>query len=162
MPRAKPPATERFAVALPGHDADRPIRFEDDQARVIDPLQAMLREGRSEIVLVEVLGRHVLVDPDPTAELTDSQTTPRPDTLLTEVIAMTMREALDKAMGRDSADGAMAALQEGGIAMANEDTMSQAIHDVYCGIMADHQHPNQKDRDQARQLIAALERQQSV
>ena len=51
---------------------------------------------------------------------------------------MTMREALDKAMGRDSADGAMAALQEGGIAMANEDTMSQAIHDVYCGIMADH------------------------
>jgi hypothetical protein len=46
--------------------------------------------------------------------------------------------------------------------MANEDTMSQAIHDVYCGIMADHQHPNDKDRDQARQLIAALERQLSV
>ena len=75
---------------------------------------------------------------------------------------MTMREALDKAMGRDSAEGAMAALQEGGIAMANEDTMSQAIHDVYCGIMADHQHPNDKDRDQARQLIAALERQLSA
>ena len=81
-----------------------------------------------------------------------------PDTLPVEVIAMTMREALDKAMGHDSADGAMAALQAGGIAMANEDTMSQAIHDVYCGIMADHQHPNDKDRDQARQLIAALER----
>jgi hypothetical protein len=79
-----------------------------------------------------------------------------------EVIAMTMREALDKAMGHDSTDEAMAALQEGGIAMANEDTMSQAIHDVYCGIMADHHHPNQKDRDQARQLIAALERQQAV
>jgi hypothetical protein len=70
---------------------------------------------------------------------------------------MTMREALDKAMGHGSADGAMASLQAGGIAMANEDTMSQAIHDVYCGIMADHQHPNDKDRDQARQLIAALE-----
>jgi hypothetical protein len=27
---------------------------------------------------------------------------------------------------------------------------------VYCGIMADHQHPNDKDRDQARQLIEAL------
>jgi hypothetical protein len=93
---------------------------------------------------------------------THSPTAARPDTLLVEVIAMTMREALDKAMGRDSADGAMAALQEGGIAMANEDTMSQAIHDVYCGIMADHQHPNDKDRDQARQLIAALERQLSV
>jgi hypothetical protein len=36
--------------------------------------------------------------------------------------------------------------------------MSQAIHDVYCGIMADHQHPNDKDRDQARQMIDALSR----
>ena len=71
---------------------------------------------------------------------------------------MTMREALDAAMGRGSADGAMAALREGGVAMANEDTMSQAIHDVYCGIMADHDHPNDKDRDQARKLIEALGR----
>ena len=69
---------------------------------------------------------------------------------------MTMREALDKAMGRGGADGAMAALRENGIAMADVDTMSQAIHDVYCGIMADHQHPNDKDREQARQLIDAL------
>ena len=127
----------------------------------------MLPQGRREIVLVEVLGRHgrasrILGNATVIEEQTRSPTAPRPDTLLAEVIAMTMREALDKAMGRDSADGAMAALQEGGIAMANEDTMSQAIHDVYCGIMADHQHPNQKDRDQARQLIAALERQQSV
>ena len=71
----------------------------------------------------------------------------------------TMREALDKAMGRGGADGAMAALQEDGIAMADVDTMSQAIHDVYCGIMADHQHPNDKDREQAQQLIEALGRQ---
>ncbi len=75
---------------------------------------------------------------------------------------MTMREALDQAMGRGSADGAIAALNEGGIAMADEDSMSQAIHDVYCGIMADHEHPNDKDRDQARQLIAALSRNQPV
>jgi hypothetical protein len=68
----------------------------------------------------------------------------------------TMREALDKAMGHGSADGAMTALRQDGIAMADVDTMSQAIHDVYCGIMADHQHPNDKDRDQARQLIEAL------
>ncbi|MDF2733894.1 MAG: hypothetical protein K0S97_517 [Chloroflexota bacterium] len=68
----------------------------------------------------------------------------------------TMREALDKAMRREGADGAMAALREDGIAMADVDTMSQAIHDVYCGIVADHQHPNDKDRDQARQLIQAL------
>ena len=64
----------------------------------------------------------------------------------------TMREALDKAMGRGGTDGAMASLQENGIAMADVDTMSQAIHDVY-------QHPNDKDREQARQLIGALSRQ---
>ena len=72
---------------------------------------------------------------------------------------MTMHEALDRAMGRETPDGAMAALREDGIAVADVDTMSQAIHDVYCGIMADHQHPNEKDRDQARQLIEALGRQ---
>jgi hypothetical protein len=27
---------------------------------------------------------------------------------------------------------------------------------VYCGIMADHDHPNEKDRDQAKQLVAAV------
>jgi hypothetical protein len=35
--------------------------------------------------------------------------------------------------------------------------MSQAIHDVYCGIMADHDHPNEKDHEQARALMAALQ-----
>ena len=72
---------------------------------------------------------------------------------------MTMREALDKAMGHGSADGAMASLRAGGIAMANEDTMSQAIHDVYCGITADHDHPSEKDHQQAQMLIAALQKQ---
>jgi hypothetical protein len=40
--------------------------------------------------------------------------------------------------------------------MADEDTMTAAIHNVYCGIMADHAQPNEKDRDQARQMIAAI------
>ena len=71
---------------------------------------------------------------------------------------MTMRQALDEAMHSGSADGAMHTLLERGVWMADEDTMTQAIHDVYCGIMADHQHPNEKDRDQARQLIAAIGR----
>lgn len=71
---------------------------------------------------------------------------------------MTMREALDEAMGRPTPDSAMAALRGRGIAVADQDTMSQAIHDVYCGIMADHQHPNDKDREQARRLIEALGR----
>ena len=69
---------------------------------------------------------------------------------------MTMREALDHAMHRDDPDAAMGELQQRGVALADEDTMTQAIHDVYCGIMADHQHPNAKDREQAQKLIAAL------
>ena len=71
---------------------------------------------------------------------------------------MTMREALDAAMHRDSSDEAMATLNEQGIAVVDLDTMSTAIHDVYCGIMADHEHPNDKDRDQARQLLEAMQK----
>jgi hypothetical protein len=69
---------------------------------------------------------------------------------------MTMRKALDAAMHSETPDGAMSALLERGVWIADLDTMSQAIHDVYCGIMADHDHPNGKDRDQARQLVAAI------
>ena len=43
--------------------------------------------------------------------------------------------------------------------MTDVDTMSQAIHDVYCGITADHQHPSEKDHQQAQMLIAALQKQ---
>jgi hypothetical protein len=68
----------------------------------------------------------------------------------------TTREALEAAMRHSNPDQAITTLSEQGAAIATRDTMSQAIHDVYCGIMADHQHPNEKDRDQARQLIAAL------
>ena len=46
-----------------------------------------------------------------------------------------------------------------GIALADEETMSQAIHDVYCGIAADHQEPNDKDHQQALAMIAAIQRQ---
>ena len=48
--------------------------------------------------------------------------------------------------------------EEGGLAVVDVDSMSQAIHDVYCGIMADHSHPNEKDKDQARSMIAALQK----
>jgi hypothetical protein len=69
---------------------------------------------------------------------------------------MTMRSALDDAMRREDADHAISALIERGVWMVDEDSMTQAVHNVYCGIMADHEHPNDKDRDQARQLIAAI------
>jgi hypothetical protein len=71
---------------------------------------------------------------------------------------VTMREALERAMGREPDAATMERLQAGGLAMLNEDTMSQAIHDVYCGIMADHTHPSDKDHEQARALIAALQK----
>ena len=73
-------------------------------------------------------------------------------------MTVTMRDALERAMGREPDAETMQRLQAGGIAMLSEDTMSQAIHDVYCGIMADHDHPSEKDREQARALIAALQK----
>ena len=68
---------------------------------------------------------------------------------------MTMRETLEQALHLPESE-TVKRLHENGLAVADVDTMSQAIHDVYCGIMADHQHPNEKDREQARQLLAAL------
>jgi hypothetical protein len=70
---------------------------------------------------------------------------------------VTMRQALERAMGREPDGETMQRLQEGGLALLNEDTMSKAVHDVYCGIVADHQHPNEKDHEQARALISALQ-----
>jgi hypothetical protein len=49
-------------------------------------------------------------------------------------------------------------MNERGIAVADEDTMSRAIHDVYCGVTADHDHPSEKDHQQAQMLIAALQK----
>ena len=61
-------------------------------------------------------------------------------------------------MGREPDTEMVRRLQEGGLAVLNEDTMSKAVHDVYCGIVADHQHPNEKDHEQARALIASLQK----
>ena len=61
-------------------------------------------------------------------------------------------------MGHEPDTGTVQALKDSGLALVSEDTMSKAIHDVYCGIMADHDHPNDKDREQARALIGALQR----
>ena len=71
---------------------------------------------------------------------------------------MAMKEALEAAMRSGSAEQAVSALQANGAAVATLDTMTQAVHDVYCGIMADHEHPNEKDRAQAQQLLDAVGR----
>ncbi len=69
---------------------------------------------------------------------------------------MTVQAALEEAMHHETAAGVMNSLIQQGVWIADEDTMTAAIHNVYCGIMADHEHPNEKDRDQARQMIAAI------
>ena len=70
----------------------------------------------------------------------------------------TISAALAQAMRLPEDGETVKQLHDGGLAVADEGTMSQAIHDVYCGIVADHQHPNEKDRQQARTLIESLQK----
>ena len=72
---------------------------------------------------------------------------------------MSMHEALVRAMHLPADNDTVRHLHEGGLAIASVDTMSQAIHDVYCGIMADHSHPNEKDRQQAQLMLDSLQQQ---
>lgn len=71
---------------------------------------------------------------------------------------MSMRQALVDAMHLPEDSDIVQRLHAGGFAVADVDTMSQAIHDVYCGIMADHQHPSEKDRQQAAAMISAIQK----
>ena len=70
----------------------------------------------------------------------------------------TMHEALEQAMGHHFEPGTVDRIHQEGMAIGNVDTMSQAIHDVYCGIAADHDEPNEKDHRQALAMIAALQK----
>ena len=72
---------------------------------------------------------------------------------------MTMKETLLEAMHVPSDSDTARWMSERGVAVTDVDTMSQAIHDVYCGITADHDHPSEKDQQQAQMLIAALQKQ---
>ena len=70
---------------------------------------------------------------------------------------MTMQEALESALGHKVDQETIRRLQAGGMAVMSADTVSQAVHDVYCGTMADHDEPNEKDQAQARQLMDAMQ-----
>jgi hypothetical protein len=69
---------------------------------------------------------------------------------------MTARNTGDDATQGQTTDQPVVARLERQAWLPDEDAMSLAVHKVYCGIMADHEHPSDKDRDQARQLIAAM------
>ncbi len=71
---------------------------------------------------------------------------------------MTMPESLLNAMHVPSDSETARWMQEKGVAVTDVVTMSQAIHDVYCGITSDHDHPNEKDHQQAQMLIAAIQK----
>jgi hypothetical protein len=71
---------------------------------------------------------------------------------------MSMRQSLMQAMRLPTDSDASRWMLEHGVAVADEDTMSRAIHDVYCGIVADHDHPNEKDHAQARAMLEALQK----
>jgi hypothetical protein len=71
---------------------------------------------------------------------------------------MTVQQALDEARQSETTDDAIRTLVRRGVWVGDEDAMAAAVHSVYCGMMADHDHPNEKDREQARQLIAAVGR----
>ena len=72
---------------------------------------------------------------------------------------MTVKDTLLEAMHVPSDSETARWMSERGVAVTDVDTMSQAIHDVYCGITADHDHPSEKDHQQAQMLIAALQKQ---
>jgi hypothetical protein len=71
---------------------------------------------------------------------------------------MSTRELLLEAMHLSTDSDTARWMLERGVALADEETMSQAIHDVYCGIAADHDEPNEKDHHQALAMIAALQK----
>jgi hypothetical protein len=69
---------------------------------------------------------------------------------------MSMRESLVQAMHLPPDSDTFLWLQDHGVAIADQETMSRAIHDVYCGATADHDHPNEKDHQQAAALLVAM------
>ncbi len=71
---------------------------------------------------------------------------------------MSTQESLLGAMGLAEDSQTARWMLERGVALADEETMSQAIHDVYCGIAADHETPNEKDHHQALAMIGALQK----
>ena len=71
---------------------------------------------------------------------------------------MSTRESLLEAMHLLPDSDTARWMLERGVALADEETMSQAVHDVYCGIAADHTEPSEKDHHQALAMIAALQK----
>ena len=70
----------------------------------------------------------------------------------------TMREALERAMGRTPDNQMVRQLEEGGLAVVDVDSMSQAIHDVYWGSWPTIRIRTRRTKTGARSMIAALQK----
>jgi hypothetical protein len=71
---------------------------------------------------------------------------------------MSTRDSLLEAMRLSTESDTARWMLERGVALADTETLSQAIHDVYCGIAADHDEPNEKDHRQALAMLVALQK----
>jgi hypothetical protein len=71
---------------------------------------------------------------------------------------MSTQESLLDALGVSADSETARWMIERGVALADEETLAQAIHAVYCGIAADHPEPNEKDHRQALAMIGALQK----
>jgi hypothetical protein len=71
---------------------------------------------------------------------------------------MSTRDSLLEAMRPSTESDTARWMLERGVALADTETLSQAIHDVYCGIAADHDEPNEKDHRQALAMLVALQK----
>ncbi len=70
---------------------------------------------------------------------------------------MSVIDALERAVGGTNCDDVDGHLRAEGLAVADVNTLSRAIHEIYCGLMSDHHGPNDKDREQARALLRSLQ-----
>jgi hypothetical protein len=68
---------------------------------------------------------------------------------------MAMGHGLEPGAGKTMGAAPDIRVDEG--AFVDEDAMCKAVHYVFCGRMANHSEPNEKDREQARALIGALQ-----
>jgi hypothetical protein len=72
---------------------------------------------------------------------------------------MSIADTLAEAMHLPADSDTVQWLHDNGVAVADHMTMSQAIHEVYCGATSDHHEPNEKDREQALALMVIMREQ---
>jgi len=71
---------------------------------------------------------------------------------------MSMRDLLAQAMRLPTGSDTIKWLSDRGVSVSDQDTMSHAVHEIYCGAKPDHDQPNERDQQQAIALLASATR----